>query len=713
MPLPVSGGDGRRVPVFYEIQQKNSDSSRYFLELIEGIQFLPDESDHAAGLAVSRWELPEKPLAAALSRQVSDGTERISVLTSPTSQELDVYVFIPGTVRSDRITLSVPDLYEAESGGFHSLCSLPDGLLAACWLGRKAGGTPADSITLLWGIDPVSGKTSDPLVLRGLCRGTAPGDNDFLWLVSGIPGTEDYYFNGVSWCLEPTGIPRLDLELERVQRTGTPYLSMTSIDNTDLLVLGGDEFLEVRSRKNRGEQLFRHEVPGPVRSLANLDHQILIGAGNQFFILDPKEKALRKLASFSTGQITGIFPFIKDRKYHKKIENDIKIYIQPDCLTFRASVVGRELRVIRIQCPGDVTWTVASDVPEILFHPSSGHGEGLVFIGLESIPKKNNLKIAITLSKDERDLLKKQIPVNIDGSGIGQRKILWHFAADVASGEQFIRALAYPLEQPPFHIRHVLYEGALSRTDLDQANLLAADFDAFSKGLLPAASLMEWIRRGNGLLLVSRRKYANNELTSLGELLQGMGIDVVLGPVNGSFIRSGDLLAVNRWNEERWRGDWWFRSLRTETGRQTGWQGHAMVTPEGEHLWDFLLFRSGYGRVALISSPAIYQAVAAGDAEAVGCGLAVIRWLMTAGQEALDADGDGLTDDLEDPNGNGQCDRTETDWTSADTDDDGVPDGLEDRNRNGISDPGETHPLLADTDDDGVPDGADPRPLIP
>lgn len=715
IPLPLSGGDGSLVPVFYEIPVKDRDSSQYYFELIEGIQPLPDVSDHVAGVSVSRWELPGKPLASALMRQVSETIPWTAVLTAPSPRELEVHVYTPGAVRSNRITLSLSERYEAESGRSCALYGLPDGLLAVCQEGRRIGGMPADRVTLIWGLDPMTGKISEPLVLRGLCRGMAAGSDNFMWLVSAVPGTNDYYLNGITWCLKPSGEPRLGLELERVQRFSAPCLAMTATENADLLVLGGEGFVEGRSRNKRGDLLFRYQVSGPVRSLAALGALVIAGVGNQLLVLDPAENISRELTPFPAGQITAVLPFTGTAENHFiDRESNTKTRIQPDVMVFRPNVVGREVRALRIEGPDDVAWYITSSLPEILFYPASGRGRGLVFTGLEPMPSEDDLYLSVSLRWAHGRIYQKKIPLRIDGSAISRRNALWHWAADAgSSGRGFVDVLASRFEKPPFQGRNLLHRGAMSRADLDQADVLIADFDAFAKGLLPAASLMEWIGRGNGLLLAAHRQYSDDELVALGERLQGMGIAVVPGPVSGTSVRSGDLLAVERWNEAQWGGGWWFRSLRRGASGPAGWQGHAMVSADGESLWDFLLLRAGYGRLALIAAPSFHEAVSAGEAGAIGCGLAVLRWLMTAGQEALDADGDGLTDDLEDLNGNGQRDRTETDWTDPDTDGDGIPDGLEDRNRNGMRDPGETDLLQADTDGDGIPDGADPSPLVP
>lgn len=66
---------------------------------------------------------------------------------------------------------------------------------------------------------------------------------------------------------------------------------------------------------------------------------------------------------------------------------------------------------------------------------------------------------------------------------------------------------------------------------------------------------------------------------------------------------------------------------------------------------------------------------------------------------AIDSDGDGLSDDIEEA----IC----TDPNDADTDDDGILDGAEEINFNGIIEIGETDPCNSDTDGDGIQDGTE------
>ncbi len=91
----------------------------------------------------------------------------------------------------------------------------------------------------------------------------------------------------------------------------------------------------------------------------------------------------------------------------------------------------------------------------------------------------------------------------------------------------------------------------------------------------------------------------------------------------------------------------------------------------------------------------------------------------TTSPRLTDSDGDGITDGVEDADGNGavagdaDLDHivdateiwTETDPAAADTDLDGLRDGQEDADGDGVVDPGESNPLDQDTDDDGLPDG--------
>jgi hypothetical protein len=70
-----------------------------------------------------------------------------------------------------------------------------------------------------------------------------------------------------------------------------------------------------------------------------------------------------------------------------------------------------------------------------------------------------------------------------------------------------------------------------------------------------------------------------------------------------------------------------------------------------------------------------------------------------------DSDGDGLTDFIEDSNGNGIVDLGETDPQNPDSDYDGLLDGDEDSDGDGVIGVSETNPLDFDSDDDGLTDG--------
>ena len=80
-------------------------------------------------------------------------------------------------------------------------------------------------------------------------------------------------------------------------------------------------------------------------------------------------------------------------------------------------------------------------------------------------------------------------------------------------------------------------------------------------------------------------------------------------------------------------------------------------------------------------------------------------WAVHDGDVDPDTDMDGISDSIEDSNGNGVVDAGETDPMNPDSDSDGLLDGDEDSNSNGIVDAGESDPLDTDSDDDFLPDG--------
>jgi len=102
------------------------------------------------------------------------------------------------------------------------------------------------------------------------------------------------------------------------------------------------------------------------------------------------------------------------------------------------------------------------------------------------------------------------------------------------------------------------------------------------------------------------------------------------------------------------------------------------------------------------------------DLDTRACDLAVIDITV---DDDPDADGDGIPDFIEDPNGNGEYDPCvdeaeppacdPSDWENPDTDGDRILDGVEDADQDGVVDEGETDPTNPDTDGDGLIDGVE------
>ena len=98
------------------------------------------------------------------------------------------------------------------------------------------------------------------------------------------------------------------------------------------------------------------------------------------------------------------------------------------------------------------------------------------------------------------------------------------------------------------------------------------------------------------------------------------------------------------------------------------------------------------------------------DGDGLGDGLEV-RGANPTDPTKADSDGDGLPDGVEDADGDGALGALETDPNNPDTDGDSLVDGAEDSNGNGLRDAGETDPRDPDSDDDGLGDAEDPFPL--
>ncbi len=722
VPLMGLSAAGKYYPAVYEVGKAGSaldNEPPWRVELFDTIQVVPDAINLATVAPASRWELDCQPMDAA-SFMGADGVSTVAVLTVRDERSLEVRVYRAGAARPLLIPISMGDGYEPDAKNNQTIVPLPDGNLLVCWQGRKADGTSADSVSLLWCINPLNSLVSDMLVLRGNRRWVQVSPEHFFWLISVRTGTGDYYLNGITWHLDESGKPYLKQELERIQRSDSEYSSATVTDNGNTLVLSRDRYLEGRIRAARGNIAFRHELPGSARCVMPWGNLLLVGVGNRLLSVNPSSGEIKQICSFQDGQVTAIFPFYPASHPGKKgdlplpRERERNIGVFPDYLAFRESVIGQELQVLRIECDSNITWTLSCDNPELLFHPKTGQGRAQVYVGIgPGFSSGGRILLSAHFSDDsemEPHAVSQRVRIDVIQSKDRNRQALWVASPEIKDASQFIQPFVRVLETLPFHTDCRIHTGAVDQENLDAAKLIVADFDAWAGGLLPVPYLFEWIGKGKGLFLVACRNYSEEELDLLGNRLQRLGLDAMNIPVSTQRNSTGSLRPVQLWRGE-WGSQWYIRPLNPTAGDQNRWLGHGRTNETGEFFWDLLLMKMGYGRVALITSVDYYRSVIAGDPQAVGCGLAILRWLYTSGQEALDADGDGLTDDQEDLNGNGLRDPAESDWTSADTDGDGVPDGLEDRNRNGITDAGETDPLRKDSDGDGIPDGADSTPI--
>jgi outer membrane protein assembly factor BamB len=122
----------------------------------------------------------------------------------------------------------------------------------------------------------------------------------------------------------------------------------------------------------------------------------------------------------------------------------------------------------------------------------------------------------------------------------------------------------------------------------------------------------------------------------------------------------------------------------THVFASTGSTTYAIDLNTHNEAWSYPLG----GKLAL-SEGVLYIATNSGELAA----------LDVDGDPAVDADGDGLLDDLEILG----C----TNPNDADTDDDGILDGVEDENHDGYMDQGETDPCNIDSDGDGIQDGTE------
>lgn len=400
-----------------------------------------------------------------------------------------------------------------------------------------------------------------------------------------------------------------------------------------------------------------------------------------------------------------------------------RLSVSPE-VVFPHTAVGRQLRALRIESAGDpdAQWEIHLDdgaLPWLRVHPRTSRGTGYAYLGVD--PERfdpagitsGHLTVTLTgRAKGNRPgytaaYSPATVLVRVDPPRSTLPRMLWIWPATGdargvrdAEDPRGLGALVDLAAGYPCYFAIAEHFGPVSEP-LDAFSIVAISARAAAEGVLTQKALFDYLSGGGAVLFLGEH-LAGDHFRDLGAWLGPLGVDVPMdSPLQGAFPAAGEAELLGHWRDFPMRNGSGF--VLAEDA------GVSVPGPPGRHV--FIARDHGYGRIALLASPAPLETRALDAPDNRAFALDLLYWLSRAGYAVEDRDGDGLPDAVEDRNGNGAVDPGETDWLNPDTDGDGLPDGAEDTNRNGRVDPGETDPRNPDTDGDGTPDGADTAPL--
>lgn len=396
----------------------------------------------------------------------------------------------------------------------------------------------------------------------------------------------------------------------------------------------------------------------------------------------------------------------------------------PRMIQFRGEAAGKQLRVLDID-PGlglPAAWHVTYDaeaMPWLVVDPVRGRGHGQAYLAVNpaayvpDAPAEGSVTVHMDgVAAPHAAGSPACVFVRVSPPKSGPRRVLWLLDepedADYPANEPAgFGRLARQLARAPFQLSHVRGRSPYAG-NLGEYTLVVLAARAAARGAVTRQELFDYMADGGALLFLGA--YLDDPGgRSLTHWLRALDVEVdvharVAAPP-GAQVRNPEADPVPAYIARHWAGfpldnACALSALPRYTLVRAGDGGHAALLAR-----DY-----GYGRVALLASPTPLEdaAMAAGAARLFARDL--FQWLLRAGTDIADMDGDGIPDWVEDANNNGRWDPGETNFLRADTDGDGIPDGMEDVNLNGVTDDGETDPRNPDTDLDGIFDGADPAP---
>lgn len=393
--------------------------------------------------------------------------------------------------------------------------------------------------------------------------------------------------------------------------------------------------------------------------------------------------------------------------------------VAPDRIDLDLRTRGRQQRTFEFDVPPGATWHARYDrrkAPWLVVEevPRDGTRAALTFrlsdrarAAVPGAVQHATVRISLEPGDDGLRIAGNPHVVHVSFSApdVPAALIDWQLAelpgAQHPPAQDAYESLRRLLAAPPSHYSHELRASPLLEPPRNAAAVVL-DLRAAQQGALTRQVLLDYVAAGGGLLIVGRH-LPEADASGLARWLEPLGIRIEPAEaVSGAFpLNAGQPLAH------------YLEELQIRNGcRIVVASPVDVAAPAGKNGAAALALRHyGFGRLALLAGSTPLEDAALRRTDTRRFARALFHWLAGEDDTILDQDFDGLPDYIEDANGNGRADLSETDYLRADTDGDGLPDGVEDANFNGRVDEFETNPRVADSDGDGVVDGADPVPL--